>query len=181
MLTLWFHCHFIEKSTEVHASSGLQQDPDKSQQKPSSEGVVEHDLDPAVTSATCSTEVDLKDPNKYCALCTASFTNPHVALQHYSGRKHQRNQARQELLKQLGHNVEQGNFLPLSKQDNTKSVKSFRNLIKITTAAWNQDRNINKKGKKKQEVLKGKVKNLVETSTSAVKIYPSTGGWIGDN
>uniref|UniRef100_A0A669CXP7 Zinc finger matrin-type protein 1 n=1 Tax=Oreochromis niloticus TaxID=8128 RepID=A0A669CXP7_ORENI len=100
-----------EKSTEVHTSSGLQQDPEKSQQKPSSEGVVEHDLNPAVTSATCSTEVDLKDPNKYCALCTASFTNPHVALQHYSGRKHQRNQARQELLKQLGHNVEQGNSL----------------------------------------------------------------------
>ncbi|XP_041638701.1 zinc finger matrin-type protein 1 isoform X2 [Cheilinus undulatus] len=59
------------------------------------------------TSTTPSTEVDLKDPNKYCALCTASFNNPQMALQHYNGRKHQRNQARQELLKELGDNVQQ--------------------------------------------------------------------------
>uniref|UniRef100_A0A3Q0QYP8 C2H2-type domain-containing protein n=1 Tax=Amphilophus citrinellus TaxID=61819 RepID=A0A3Q0QYP8_AMPCI len=68
-------------------------------------------LDPAVTIATSSAEVDLKDPCKYCALCTASFTTAHVALQHYNGRKHQRNQARQELLKQLGHDVEQNSFM----------------------------------------------------------------------
>uniref|UniRef100_A0A3Q0R3H7 C2H2-type domain-containing protein n=1 Tax=Amphilophus citrinellus TaxID=61819 RepID=A0A3Q0R3H7_AMPCI len=96
-------------SSEVSTLPGLHQDPDQSEQKPSSEGVVEQALDPAVTIATSSAEVDLKDPCKYCALCTASFTTAHVALQHYNGRKHQRNQARQELLKQLGHDVEQAN------------------------------------------------------------------------
>lgn len=114
---------FTEKSTEVRILPGLHQDPDQSEQKASSQGVVGHALDPAVTIATSSAEVDLKDPNKYCALCTASFTTPHVALQHYNGRKHQRNQARQELLKQLGHDVEQGTFWPLSKHANAKGIK----------------------------------------------------------
>ncbi|XP_051537470.1 zinc finger matrin-type protein 1-like isoform X1 [Myxocyprinus asiaticus] len=47
-------------------------------------------------------EVDLSDPNKYCAMCNASFNNPVVAQQHYSGRKHQRNQTRQQMLDQIG-------------------------------------------------------------------------------
>uniref|UniRef100_A0A3B4Y4M6 Zinc finger matrin-type 1 n=1 Tax=Seriola lalandi dorsalis TaxID=1841481 RepID=A0A3B4Y4M6_SERLL len=64
----------------------------------------------AATTAP-STEVDLKDPNKCCALCAASFNNPQMALQHYNGRKHQRNQARQELMKELGDNVQQNSLV----------------------------------------------------------------------
>ncbi|XP_056157715.1 zinc finger matrin-type protein 1 [Lampris incognitus] len=66
--------------------------------------------DPTV-STNPSTEVDLKDPNKYCALCAASFNNPQMALQHYNGRKHQKNHTRQELLKELGEDALQANSL----------------------------------------------------------------------
>lgn len=66
-------------------------------------------LDPQV-SASPSTEADLKDPNKYCSLCAATFNNPHMALQHYNGRKHQRNLSRQELLKGVEDHVKQGNL-----------------------------------------------------------------------
>ncbi|XP_043076683.1 zinc finger matrin-type protein 1 [Puntigrus tetrazona] len=58
------------------------------------------------TSGLGDLEVDLSDPNKYCTLCSASFNNPLVAQQHYSGRKHQRNQARQEMLDQMGEQSE---------------------------------------------------------------------------
>uniref|UniRef100_A0A7N6AWT6 C2H2-type domain-containing protein n=1 Tax=Anabas testudineus TaxID=64144 RepID=A0A7N6AWT6_ANATE len=68
-----------------------------------------HLVDPAASTTTPDTEVDLKDPIKHCALCAASFNNPQMALQHYNGRKHQRNQARQELIKELGDDVQQGN------------------------------------------------------------------------
>ncbi|XP_030625620.1 zinc finger matrin-type protein 1 [Chanos chanos] len=53
------------------------------------------------SSEQSSQEVDLSDPNKYCRMCAASFNNPLMAQQHYSGRKHQRNQSRQQLLDQL--------------------------------------------------------------------------------
>ncbi|XP_077050022.1 zinc finger matrin-type protein 1 [Siphateles boraxobius] len=58
------------------------------------------------TSGSADQEVDLDDPNKYCTLCSASFNNPLVAQQHYSGRKHQRNQARIEMLDQMGEQSE---------------------------------------------------------------------------
>ncbi|KAK7131435.1 hypothetical protein R3I94_016536 [Phoxinus phoxinus] len=58
------------------------------------------------TSGSADQEVDLDDPNKYCTLCSASFNNPLVAQQHYSGRKHQRNQARTEMLDQMGEQSE---------------------------------------------------------------------------
>ncbi|XP_016426632.1 zinc finger matrin-type protein 1 [Sinocyclocheilus rhinocerous] len=58
------------------------------------------------TSGSGDQEVDLSDPNKYCTLCSASFNNPLVAQQHYSGRKHQRSQARQEMLDQMGEQSE---------------------------------------------------------------------------
>ncbi|XP_008278757.1 zinc finger matrin-type protein 1 isoform X2 [Stegastes partitus] len=103
--------HLPERNTEVHTLPSLAQDPDHSEQKSSPEGGTEHLLDPAATTATTSTEVDLKDPNKYCALCAASFNNPQMALQHYNGRKHQRNQARQELLKELGDDAQQADSL----------------------------------------------------------------------
>lgn len=65
--------------------------------------------DPPVSTSSPNTEVDTKDPNKYCSLCAASFNNPHMALQHYNGRKHQRNLSRQELLKGVEDHIKQGN------------------------------------------------------------------------
>lgn len=65
--------------------------------------------DPPVSTSSPDTEVELKDPNKYCSLCAASFNNPHMALQHYNGRKHQRNLKRQELLKGVEGHIKQGN------------------------------------------------------------------------
>ncbi|XP_048876795.1 zinc finger matrin-type protein 1 isoform X2 [Brienomyrus brachyistius] len=46
--------------------------------------------------------LELSDPDRHCHLCSASFNNPQVAKQHYAGRRHQRNQARQLLLEQMG-------------------------------------------------------------------------------
>lgn len=94
---------------------------------------MEHLLDPTATITTPSTEVDLMDPDKYCALCAASFNNPQMAVQHYNGRKHQRNQARQDLLKELGDDVQQGNAGSClsAKQDNTKGNRPCRNSIKL--------------------------------------------------
>lgn len=100
----------MDRYTEVHSLPTL--DPESADQKSAPEGGMEHLLDPTATTTTPSTEVDLKDPNKYCALCAASFNNPQMALQHYNGRKHQRNQTRQELLKELGDNVQQGTHAP---------------------------------------------------------------------
>ncbi|KAK5872860.1 hypothetical protein PBY51_013522 [Eleginops maclovinus] len=71
----------------------------------------DHLPDPSAPNTAARKDVDLKDPNKYCALCVASFNNPQMALQHYNGRKHQRNQARQDLLKDLGDNVQEANSL----------------------------------------------------------------------
>lgn len=112
----------IDRHTEVHTLPSLSRDPDNAVQKSAQEGDMEL-LDPTVTTTTPSTEVDLKDPNKYCVLCAASFNNPQMALQHYNGRKHQRNQTRQELLKELGD--QQGNTgscLP-AKQYNIKPIR----------------------------------------------------------
>ncbi|XP_069568567.1 zinc finger matrin-type protein 1 [Brachyistius frenatus] len=103
--------HPPDKRTEVLPLPSHTQDPDKSEQKSFPEGDSEHVLDAAATTAAPSAEVDLKDPNKYCALCAASFNNPQMALQHYNGRKHQRNQARQELLKELGDDKQEANSL----------------------------------------------------------------------
>lgn len=98
----------IDRYPEVHSRPSLCQNPDNAVQKSSQEGVVEPQNPTAAVTAP-STDVDLTDPNKYCVLCAASFNNPQMALQHYNGRKHQRNQSRHELLKELGDNVQQGN------------------------------------------------------------------------
>ncbi|TRY95134.1 hypothetical protein DNTS_003847 [Danionella cerebrum] len=55
--------------------------------------------------------VDLSNPNKFCSLCNATFNNPLVAQQHYSGRKHQRNQVRQEKMDQMRKSSEQESSL----------------------------------------------------------------------
>lgn len=71
-------------------------------------GTVDQEQKQRTTSA--AQEVDLSNPDKYCKLCTASFNNPHMAQQHYSGRKHQRNQARQEMISKLPKDSERGNY-----------------------------------------------------------------------
>lgn len=113
----------------MHTSPSLSQDPDTTDQKSAPEGA----MDPTGTTTAPSTEVDLNDPNKYCALCAASFNNPQMALQHYNGRKHQRNQTRQDLLKELGDDAQQGNTLCClsPKQCITKNITPCRNYIKI--------------------------------------------------
>ncbi|XP_070702752.1 zinc finger matrin-type protein 1 [Pempheris klunzingeri] len=102
---------FMDWYTEVHMSPRLTGGPDNAEQISAPESGTEHPQDPAATTTPASTDVDLKDPNKYCGLCVASFNNPQMALQHYNGRKHQRNQARKELLRELGDNVQEANSL----------------------------------------------------------------------
>nr|XP_040060542.1 zinc finger matrin-type protein 1 isoform X2 [Gasterosteus aculeatus aculeatus] len=93
---------------EVQTLPSLIRDPGGAQQKSAPQSDVKHLLDPA---AAPSAGIDLKDPNKFCAMCAASFNNPQMALQHYNGRKHQRNQARQDLLRELGDDDQKANSL----------------------------------------------------------------------
>ncbi len=122
----------IARYTEVQTSPSLAQDPDNVDHKTAPKGGVELPLDPTATTTTPGTEVDLKDPNKYCALCAASFNNPQMALQHYNGRKHQRNQSRQELLKELGDDIQQGNTGSClsARRCNTKVIRPRSNSSK---------------------------------------------------
>ncbi|XP_059184563.1 zinc finger matrin-type protein 1 [Centropristis striata] len=116
-----FSSHVVAKSHyegKIHTKNlrkqGLQatdRHTDDADQKSAPEGDTEHLLGPTTTTATPSTEADLKDPNIYCALCVASFNNPQMALQHYNGRKHHRNLVKHELMKELGEDVQQANFL----------------------------------------------------------------------
>ncbi|XP_053295883.1 zinc finger matrin-type protein 1 [Pleuronectes platessa] len=102
---------FLPKYTDVCNLPRLTDDAENADHKSPPEGGVEHHETQAATTTTPSTEVDLKDPNRYCPLCAASFNNRQMALQHYNGRKHQRNQAKQELIKELGDDVQQANSL----------------------------------------------------------------------
>lgn len=63
------------------------------------------------STAFAAQGVDLSDPDKYCKLCTASFNNPTMAAEHYSGRKHQRNLARQAPQSQLEEENEHGTVI----------------------------------------------------------------------
>ncbi|XP_041837031.1 zinc finger matrin-type protein 1 isoform X2 [Melanotaenia boesemani] len=103
--------HPPDRDPEACTSPSLTQDPDKFDQKSSPEGDTELCVDPTDDSASPSTDVALTDPKKYCSLCAASFNNPQMAFQHYNGRKHQRIQARQDLLKELGEDVQQASYL----------------------------------------------------------------------
>lgn len=86
--------------------TSLTQDPDNADQNSTADGDMEQHSEPTTAGITPSTEIDLKNPDKYCALCAALFNNPQMALQHYNGRKHQRNQAKQELLRELGDEIQ---------------------------------------------------------------------------
>lgn len=105
-----FPAPVMESPSEAPTKPGLSQDPASDVQKSSQEGGVESP-DPKPAATFPGPDIDLMDPNRYCSLCAASFNNPQMALQHYNGRKHQRNQSRYELLKELGNKVQQGNTL----------------------------------------------------------------------
>lgn len=54
------------------------------------------------SSSSSSTRSEGNDPNRYCRLCCAPFSNPLVAQQHYGGKKHRRSEARKKILEELG-------------------------------------------------------------------------------
>ncbi|KAM4810516.1 lysine-rich coiled-coil protein 1 [Rhinophrynus dorsalis] len=64
------------------------------------EKVIEQEVTTEQQSST-DNEIDLNDPNKYCKLCCASFNKPLVALQHYNGKKHARNEARRRMMEEM--------------------------------------------------------------------------------
>ncbi|KFP07077.1 Zinc finger matrin-type protein 1, partial [Calypte anna] len=53
-------------------------------------------------SSSSNTRLNLNDPEKFCGLCCAPFNNPFVAQEHYTGKKHRRNEARKKLVEELG-------------------------------------------------------------------------------
>ncbi|XP_043978749.1 zinc finger matrin-type protein 1 isoform X2 [Gambusia affinis] len=118
------------KDTAVHNSPAVTQGPVNPDQNSSQEDDPECRPEPTPTSnipASSNTGVDLKDPNKYCALCVASFNNPQMALQHYNGRKHQKKMARQELLEGHGNDAQQGSsFMCQMCGVSTNSLKMYQ-------------------------------------------------------
>ncbi|XP_018407895.1 PREDICTED: zinc finger protein 346 [Nanorana parkeri] len=42
--------------------------------------------------------VDRSDPEKFCQLCNATFNNPHMAQQHYAGKKHKKQETKSKLM-----------------------------------------------------------------------------------
>ncbi|NXH20585.1 ZMAT1 protein, partial [Bucco capensis] len=53
------------------------------------------------SSASSNTRLEL-DADKYCKLCCAPFSNSLVSLEHYSGKRHKKNEARKKILEELG-------------------------------------------------------------------------------
>ncbi|XP_054876951.1 zinc finger matrin-type protein 1 isoform X2 [Poeciliopsis prolifica] len=115
------------KDTAVHNSPAVTQDPVNSDQNSSQEDDLEFYSEPTSNTPPFSnTGVDLEDPNKYCALCVASFNNPLMASQHYNGRKHQKKMARQKLLKAQENDAQQGNsFMCQMCGVSTNSLKMY--------------------------------------------------------
>uniref|UniRef100_A0ACB8ETF3 Uncharacterized protein n=1 Tax=Sphaerodactylus townsendi TaxID=933632 RepID=A0ACB8ETF3_9SAUR len=60
------------------------------------------DTDAKDLSFSSSVPFNLDNPEKYCKLCLAPFNNPLMARQHYVGKKHKRNEARQKLMAEIG-------------------------------------------------------------------------------
>ncbi|XP_040200348.1 zinc finger protein 346 isoform X2 [Rana temporaria] len=42
--------------------------------------------------------IDRSDPEKFCQLCNATFNNPHMAQQHYAGKKHKKQETKNKLM-----------------------------------------------------------------------------------
>lgn len=55
--------------------------------------------------------VDRSDPEKFCQLCNATFNNPHMAQQHYAGKKHKKQETKSKLMTIY---TSSGNTLPQS-------------------------------------------------------------------
>ncbi|XP_068171693.1 zinc finger matrin-type protein 1 [Antennarius striatus] len=102
-----FQPQVAHRSTVVHNFGG--RDPENSVRKTAPDSGVDL-LDQTVTKVTPA-EVDLKDPNKYCSLCAASFNNPQMASQHYNGRKHYKKQSRQQFLKKLADDTQKADAM----------------------------------------------------------------------
>ncbi|XP_073507463.1 zinc finger protein 346 [Phyllobates terribilis] len=52
---------------------------------------------------------DKSDPEKFCQLCSATFNNPHMADQHYKGRRHHKQETKTKLMTIY---TSSGNMLP---------------------------------------------------------------------
>ncbi|XP_015240802.1 PREDICTED: lysine-rich coiled-coil protein 1 [Cyprinodon variegatus] len=106
-----------EKGTAVQTEQSITPDLLNCEQNSFQQRDLDIDPDPTGTSnipdasVSSLSEVDIKDPEKYCALCAASFNRPEMALQHYNGLKHQRRIAQQKLLKNLGKDVQPESLL----------------------------------------------------------------------
>ncbi|XP_077449218.1 zinc finger protein 346 isoform X2 [Stigmatopora argus] len=56
-------------------------------------------VDEAMVTAPTSSVGEQDDPNRSCSICQASFNNAQMAQQHYLGKKHKKNLAKQDLMK----------------------------------------------------------------------------------
>ncbi|KFP91871.1 Zinc finger matrin-type protein 1, partial [Apaloderma vittatum] len=65
----------------------------------------------AESSSSSDTKLNLNDPEKYCKLCCAPFNNPLMAWEHYVGKRHRKNEARQKVLKKLGDSAVPAEFV----------------------------------------------------------------------
>ncbi|XP_010015210.1 PREDICTED: zinc finger matrin-type protein 1-like, partial [Nestor notabilis] len=74
--------------------------------------------------SSSNTSLKLNDPDKFCRLCCASFNNPLTAQQHYSGKKHRRNEARKKILEELGDKVVPAESSTSGKQNSLKPACS---------------------------------------------------------
>ncbi|OCT99200.1 zinc finger matrin-type protein 1 [Xenopus laevis] len=69
--------------------------------EPTSDKRSEQEVSAEQQQSSNDNEIDLNDPNKYCKLCCASFNKALVAQQHYSGKKHARNEARKKMMEEM--------------------------------------------------------------------------------
>ncbi|NXD75922.1 ZMAT4 protein, partial [Halcyon senegalensis] len=53
-------------------------------------------------SSSSNARLKLNVSDKFCKLCSAPFNHPLVAQQHYTGKRHRRNEARKKILEELG-------------------------------------------------------------------------------
>ncbi|KAK6494976.1 zinc finger matrin-type protein 1-like [Huso huso] len=109
--------------------------------------------------------VDLNDSNKYCKLCSASFNNPQMAQQHYSGKKHLRNETRRKLLQDLGEEA-----VPADSDSNDVGVGTFICPICSITLNSIEMYQAHMQGNKHQ-VKETKVANLMKNTKK--KVYDS--------
>ncbi|XP_072255102.1 zinc finger protein 346 [Pyxicephalus adspersus] len=53
---------------------------------------------PAPDTTKKTGTADRSDPEKFCQLCNATFNNPHMAQQHYAGKKHKKQETKSKLM-----------------------------------------------------------------------------------